>query len=209
MTDSPFGKTVICKLKSALGRASIVATVSCLGGLLAPPAQADTVIISTGGVALSTPGFFFSIGNPVVLYPPVVAYPPTIYFPAYPQFSYPHAYPVYSSSYRVHYYPSLAIDDALSPQVQPDRTVVVSTDSANPNRSPLTSSYVIRSGEGDPFAQFTRNTMPWLEIKDLSTVPGVDGVQAGSSFGQPEPEATTYQISSPDPFNQSLRSLGQ
>ncbi|HEY9881377.1 MAG TPA: hypothetical protein V6D29_23170 [Leptolyngbyaceae cyanobacterium] len=215
MTDSPFGKTVIGRLKSTLGLVGSVAIMSCLITPLTPKAQASTVIISTGGVTLSTPGFFLSIGNPVVFYPPVVAYPPivayppTIYFPPYPVLSHPYTYPVHSPRYRLLGHPPLVLDDGVSMQVQPGEMVgSVSADVSNSDPYPSANRYVTQLGEVDPLVRFTSNPMPWVEVEDLSTTPSVSTVQVAPSV-QSEPSVNTYRISSPDPFNSSLRSLGQ
>jgi hypothetical protein len=71
------------------------------------------VIISNGGLVVSTSDFFLSIGRPVVVYQPVVSYQPVYRFPHYS--------PVYPTRYY-HYYPHrphpgrppLVMDDRLS-----------------------------------------------------------------------------------------------
>ncbi|HEY9878972.1 MAG TPA: hypothetical protein V6D29_10980 [Leptolyngbyaceae cyanobacterium] len=175
--------------------------------LFSAPAQADTVVISTGGFAISAPNFFLSVGNPVVFYPTVVSYPSVIYSPSY--FLFPQPYPIHQSLYPASTYPPLAIDDAISPPVQPDGVVGTPTVITNPVRYTLTNNYVVRSDSPDPIARFTSNTMPWVGVQDLST--SREGVTPGSPSSplQPGTETTDYQISSPDPFNQSLRSLDQ
>jgi hypothetical protein len=104
-----------CRASKKLGW--LVGLAIATGYLVAaPPAEAGTVIIRNGGVVVSTPGFFLSIGRPVVIYQPVVVYQPVYRFP---RSSHGYVTPHYRYSPHYPYYgrPPLAIDDRLGADI--------------------------------------------------------------------------------------------
>ncbi|MBD2256978.1 hypothetical protein [Pseudanabaena sp. FACHB-2040] len=225
MTGSFFGKTSTGKFRAALCKA--VATLAAGAGfaILAAPAQAGTVIIGTHNFTISTPNFFLSVGNPVVVYPQTgVYYPGVVYHPGvvhYPVVHRPavrfpttqiYPYRTYQRVYRVERRrPTLVIDDAVSAPIEGDSLSVYPaypTALPDTSRYTLVTPYLEADTSADPITRFTSNSLPWLEV-NLSTPQQPDALPVIESPAEPQSGTTTYRLSSPSPFNQSLGTLGE
>lgn len=188
-------------------------------GLGVAPAQAGTVVISTGGVVVSTPNFFLSVGQPVVFYPTYGVYPSGVYsstvyfptyfpsyFPTYPVYHLPVYYPVYPAPI----YPSLVIDDAGAPQGMPVEGLwpgLAGDFAAGEGR--LGAAGEGRSLQFAPMVQFTSYPSSGSAMELM----GTSGLAVPPEAADPLPDTaiggTTYRISSPNPYSESLRTIDE
>jgi hypothetical protein len=216
MTDSPSGKTTAAKFRAALRQSCAILAAGAGLSLLAAPAHAGTVVIGTRNLTISTPGFFLSIGDPVIYSPGVVyrrvgVHPgvirhPVVGFPTHP--IYPRR--TYQRIYRVERHrPTLSIHDATPPIGGDGDSVYPSYPGTLPDTSryTLVTPYLEADTSPDPIARFTSNALPWLEVESVSAPTFSESWPVNALPEAPQSSATTYRLSSPSPFNQSLGTL--
>jgi hypothetical protein len=180
-----------------------------LGSLtLGTPAQAGTIVISNGGLIISTADFFLSIGHPVVIHQPVIVSYPVYHFPYGSRYRIQTYHP--HRPYRYRGYPPLAIDDRLGADGWSGSRAI-----AVPNRvtfQPLP----VTSGTFSDDAPLERQTFARpLEIRSFRTpvVLPDSAVPAAlptlTETGDWPAAETTERIIAPSPFNSSLMELQQ
>ena len=192
---------MVLQLPRFLIRWPLAMATAAVAVSLGSAAQAGTVIISSGGIAIGTPGFYLSIGRPVIYPVPIIIHSPIYRFPHYPRYHLPRRR-VYR--YTRYSFPHLAIDDATP--LQSD---------VGPNLS----------GSRLPQPEITPALLPssrfrflpqTLETDDLglpSILPtanfATEGFNPTAESVTTTPTGRTYRLSAPNPFSESLRTLNQ
>lgn len=184
---------------------------------IAPAAEAGTVIISSGGVAIGAPGFFLSIGQPIVVHPPLYnCYPATVHFPTYPVYPHPYTFRRHIYRVRVNRQPvtfpnglTLSEDNPTGvSSLAPVSAIGTAypTNSADSVTAPGTAAFDLPPVSPAVISQFTDNPYPWLETANLSTT-ATATPEAVPPTTSSTPRSDSFILQSPSPFNQSVGTL--